>query len=305
MNTTTFRHLLSYCSDVFLRSNQLLGWCLLITLSVFLNSSEVVAREPSKTLPPVAQSPKPKPAKPASALEPKAMDLLKEMSDRLAAARIVSFTAVSSYESPSRLGPPLIYSTISQVALQRPNKLQVITPADGPATEFYYNGKTMIAFNPAENVVAIADAPPTIDAALQAAYESAAIYFPFTDVIVANPYQDIADGLKLAFYIGQSQVVGGTTTDMIAIANDKVFAQIWIGTKDKLPRMIRAVYADDPSRLRHQVVFSNWQLNGPLPPNNFASSHANGATRIPFKRPDPQLPVNPPPPAKGGSVQTP
>ena len=39
----------------------------------------------------------------------------------------------------------------------------------------------MMALEPAENLVAVADAPPTIDAALKAAYDSAAIYFPFTD----------------------------------------------------------------------------------------------------------------------------
>ena len=106
----------------------------------------------------------------------------------------------------------------------------------------------MMAFAPAENLVAVAEAPPTIDAALKAAYDSAAIYFPFTDVIVADPYKDIADGLILAFYIGQSQVVGGTTTDMVAYANNDVFVQIWIGAEDKLPRMVRAVYRADPAR---------------------------------------------------------
>ena len=65
----------------------------------------------------------------------------------------------------------------------------------------------------------------------------------------------MADGLKLAFSIGQSHVVGGTTTDMMAIANDRVFAQVWIGADDKLPRMVRAVYLDDPARLRHQIEF--------------------------------------------------
>ena len=182
----------------------------------------------------------------------------------------LTFTAVTTYESPSRLGPPLAYTTISEVTLQRPDKLRVITPGDGPASEFYYDGKTMMAFAPAENLVAVADAPPTIDAALKAAYDSAAIYFPFTDVLVADPYKDIADGLKLAFYIGQSHVVGGTTTDMLAIANDHVFAQLWIGADDKLPRMMRAVYLDDPARLRHQVEFSNWKLDGPIPADAFA-----------------------------------
>jgi hypothetical protein len=42
------------------------------------------------------------------------------------------------------------------------------------------------------------------------------------------------------FYIGQSRVVGGTTTDMVAYASHGVFVQIWIGAEDKLPRMARA-----------------------------------------------------------------
>ena len=152
----------------------------------------------------------------------------------------------------------------------------------------------MTAFAPAENLVAIADAPPTIDGALKAAYDTGAIYFPFSDMIVADPYGDLADGLKLAFYIGQSQVVGGTTTDMVAFVSDQVFAQIWIGADDKLPRRLRAMYRDDPARLRHDVVFSDWQLDGPVAADAFASAKAAGAQRIEFARPDPA----PPPPAK-------
>jgi hypothetical protein len=223
-------------------------------------------------------------------LEPKAIDLLKAMSARLAGARTMTFTAVSTYESPTHIGPPLAYTIISEVALQRPDKLRVITPSDGPASEFYYDGKTMTAYMPAENLVAVAEAPPTIDGALKAAYDSAAIYFPFTDVIVADPYQDIAEGLEHAFVIGQSRVVGGTTTDMVAIVSDRVFGQDWIGADDKLPRMLRAVYADDPSRLRHQVEFSNWRLDGQIPGDAFTSSRAASAPRIPFARPDPVLP---------------
>jgi hypothetical protein len=216
------------------------------------------------------------------------------MSQRLAAAHAVTFTALSTEESPTRHGPPLAYTTLSDVTLQRPDKLRVITAGDGPASEFYYDGKTMTAFAPAENLVAVADAPATIDAALKAAYDSAAIYFPFTDVLVADPYKDLADGLRLAFYIGQSHVVGGTTADMVAIATDRVFAQVWIGADDKLPRMVRAVYLDDPARLRHQIEFSGWKLDGPVTADAFASARAGGATRIEFARPDPS-----PPPAPG------
>jgi hypothetical protein len=219
-------------------------------------------------------------------LEPRAIDILKASSARLAAAKTMTFTAVVSYESPSRLGPPLVYSTQSDVTLQRPDKLRIITLGDGPRSEFYYDGKTMTAFAPAEKLVAVADAPPTIDAALQVAYDSGAIYFPFTDVIVADPYKDIADGLTNAFYMGQSIVVGGTTTDMVAYLTGDVFVQIWIGAQDKLPRRIDAIYLNDHAGLRHVLELSNWELDVTVPADAFVSPDAPGAARIAFARPD-------------------
>ena len=216
----------------------------------------------------------------------------------------MSFTAVVTYESPSRLGTPLAYTTKSEVTLKRPDKLRVVTPGDGPASEFYYDGKTMTAFSPAENLVAVAEAPPTIDAALKAAYDSAAIYFPFTNMIVADPYKDIADGLILAFYIGQSKVVGGTTTDMVAYANNNVFLQVWIGAEDKLPRMVRAVYRTDTAHLRHQLELSNWQLDPGVPEDAFAPTKAGSANPIAFAHPNPKLAQGDKPPAKGKSSKS-
>jgi hypothetical protein len=279
-----------------------LKYALLLAFGVFLATSGH-AQQPQPA-PPAAKSAKApkKAAAPAvePVLEPKALEILKAASDRLAAARTMRFTAVISYESPSLLGPPLVYTTTSEVTLQRPDKLRVLTPGDGPASEFYYDGKTMLAFAPAENLVAVADAPPTLDAALKAAYDAAAIYFPFTDVIVADPYKGLADGLKYAFYIGQSRVVGGTTTDMVAFVNNWVFEQVWIGADDKLPRKARAVFLADPARLRHEMELSNWQLDPTVPAEAFASASASSATRIAFTRPDLKLPpgLKPPAPSK-------
>jgi hypothetical protein len=218
-------------------------------------------------------------------LEPKAMDLLKATSARLAAAKAMSFTATVGYEYPSKLGPPIVYTSRYDVTMQRPDKLKVVMPGDGPASEFYYDGKAMVAYAPAEDLVAVTDAPPTIDAALKAAYETAAIYYPFTDLIVADPYTALADGTKLAFYIGSSGVVGGVKTDMVAWANDDVFLQIWIGAEDKLPRRIRAVYAEDPLQMRHEMELSNWQIDPVVALEAFASQKAQAGKRIGFASP--------------------
>src|SRR6266516_2253110 len=115
----------------------------------------------AKKAKPVAAEASPAPEA-TPALEPKAIEILKAASSRLAAARTLKFTAIEFYESSSRQGHPLSVTTKSEVTLQRPDKLRVIMSADGPASEFYYDGKKMMAYAPAENLVAEADATPTI-----------------------------------------------------------------------------------------------------------------------------------------------
>ncbi len=221
----------------------------------------------------------------SAALEPKAIEILKAAGARLAAAHSMTFTADVSYESPSRQGPPLVYATQSNVTLVRPNKLKVITPGDGPASEFYYDGKVMMAYVPAENLVAVADAPPTTDATLEAAFQMAGIYFPFTDVIVTDPYKDLSDGLTVAYYVGQSHIVGGITTDIVAYVTNGVFIQAWIGADDKLPRILRAIYLDDKLQERHILVLSNWKLNPEVAPDAFGTPAAASAKHISFAHP--------------------
>jgi hypothetical protein len=257
--------------------------CALVALAAAPVAHAQTERQTQPAKPPAAKTQKPAPVK--LVLEPRAMDLLKAASERLAAAKSMSFTAVASYEYPSQLGPPILYTVRYDVAMQRPDKLRVIIPGDGPASEFYYDGKTMTAYAPAENLVAIADAPPTIDGALKAAFVNADIYYPFTDLLVADPYAALTEGAILAFYIGPSGTVGGVKTEMVAWANSDVFLQIWIGADDKLPRRVRAIYREDPANLRHELDLSNWEIDGVIPAETFTSEKAKSANPMKFDRP--------------------
>jgi hypothetical protein len=288
-----------------IKDSSSLDWTLLLVValvfSLAVDGMAAGTKHKAKPSPSAKSRSKESPPLVRMTLEPKAMDVLKAASEQLAAARTMSFTAVVSYESPSRLGIPLIYTTRSEVTLQRPDKLRVITPGDGPASEFYYDGKRMIAFAPAENLIASADAPPTIDAALAVAYESAAIYFPFANMMAADPFTHISDGLVVAFYMGQSHEVGGTTTDMVVYANSNVLVQIWIGAEDKLPRKAYAFYRTDLAKRRHQVDFLDWQLDPAVPEDAFAPTGAESANPISFANPNPKALPYAKPPAKAKS----
>ena len=225
-------------------------------------------------------------------LEPKALELLRAASERLGGAKSLSFTAIATYESLARTGQPLAYLTRSEVTLQRPDKLRVITPGDGPRQEFYYDGKQMTAYEPDADLAAVAEAPPTIDAMLKMAFDKAGIYFPFTDFIVADPYGDAAPGLKLAFVVGQSHVVGNTTTDIVALVDQNAQVELWIGTEDKLPRAARATFFAEPNNYRHALVFSDWQLDPVIPPGTFSSAAAANAKRVAFAHPESEPPTH-------------
>ena len=88
--------------------NKSLKYALLLALGVFLATSGH-AQQPQPA-PPAAKSAKAskKTAAPAvePVLEPKAMEILKAASDRLAAARAMRFTAVISYEARAASARP-------------------------------------------------------------------------------------------------------------------------------------------------------------------------------------------------------
>src|SRR5262249_13433088 len=226
----------------------------------------------------------------------KAIEVLKGACDTLAAAKAMSFTAVNTYEKAARNGQPLFYATLNQVTMQRPDKLRVITPADGVADEFN-DGKTITAYVPSEDLVAVADAPPTIEQMIDVAWEKAAIYFPFADVLLPKPCAVFEEhGLNSAFYVGQSKVVARTTTDMVAVAGDNVQAELWIGAADHLPRLVRVVYPHEPAHALYQTEYSDWKLSDSADQTAFASEKA--AKAKPMKFQPPGLREAPPTPAK-------
>jgi hypothetical protein len=265
-----------------MRRIPLLAFPLALTLAV----SAALAQAPKPTPTPRPKAaPKTAAPRPVPTPETRAVDILKASCAKLAAAGSMSFTALGAYEVPSLWGPPLIYGRIYEVALQRPDKIAVITVGDGPRTEFYDDGKVMMSFHPAENLVAVAGAPTNIDAALEKLFKESGTYFPFTDQIVKDPWGDIASALTGAFYVGESNLVGGVTTDVVAYESNGVFIQMWIGRDDRLPYMARAMFVDDPLQLRHSVQFTNWKLEPPLGPEKFTTTKAASADKIPFNHP--------------------
>lgn len=243
----------------------------------------------------LAAQPAPQPTQEQPPIEQKAADILKAACGTLANAKAMSFSALSTYEKAARNGQPLYYAVLNQVTMQRPDKLRVITLGDGTPDEFYYDGKTMMAYVPSEDLVAVTDAPPTIDQMVDTAWEKAAIYFPFADLIASKPCAVFEEhGINSAFYVGQSKVVAGTTTDMVALTADNIQAELWIGIADHLPRLVRVVYPHEPAHALYQTEYSDWRLTDSADAATFSSEKAAKGKPMKFAPPG----LREPPPAK-------
>ena len=124
----------------------------------------------------------------------------------------------------------------------------------------------VMAYVPDAHLVAVADAPPTIEAALKFALEKGAIFYPFTDLLLPDPYAVMTDKVLHAFYIGPSGAVGGVRTEAVAWATNDVFIQMWVGTEEL------AALPDIPENVRTIAMFvleqarSAWE---PVPLSRF------------------------------------
>lgn len=99
--------------------------------------------------------------------------------------------------------------------------------------------------------------PAEVQPSLEADYGVAANQIPYNDMVVADPYANIAEDPRMGVYIGQSVGVGGMCADVVVYESGEVFAIIWVDGGGKLPGTPRTIVVDDPAGLRHHFEFSD------------------------------------------------
>lgn len=230
------------------------------------------------------------PKAPTPAIDQRALDILKKMSDTLSQAKTVSFQARSMIPFRTPDGTWINLYGTSRVVMQRPDKLFDSTAGEHAAHDFYFDGKTITSYSPAKNLYAVKSAPPDIDAMIEEAYESDGKSFPYADILVSDPYATLTEDLVKAFYVGQATILplsggGSAEADHLVFSNEEVEWQIWIGTADHMPRMVSATYLDDVREPSYTVEFGGWKLNEQVVPETFIYKNTSKAAKVEFRNP--------------------
>ncbi len=226
----------------------------------------------------------------APAIDQRALDMLKKMSDTLSQAKTVGFQARSMVPIRTPDGIWINLYGTSRVVMQGPDKLFASTGGDFAPYDFYYDGKTITAFAPNKNLYAVKAAPATVDEMIEEAYRNDGKSFPYADILISEPYAALTEGLIKAYYVGQSTIrplsgKGSVKADHLVFAHKAVEWQIWIDTDDHLPRLVVATYLDEINEPSYSVEFGDWKLNEPVSPETFVFNNASQAARVEFRNP--------------------
>ena len=221
-------------------------------------------------------------------VDPEALKMLRRSTDYVASARQFSLDNDSSIEVVLSTGQKLQFDHRVALTVQRPDKMYAERVGELISQSFSYDGKSLTVNLPDQKVYASAAVPPTIDGMLDVARDKLDVVAPGADLVYANAYQRLTEGLTSAFVVGKA-FVGGARCDHIAFRNAEVDWQIWIQDGDlPLPRKFVITSKRMAGSPQFESVLSNWNLAPNVSAATFAFTPPAGAQRVEF------LPVSAP-----------
>jgi hypothetical protein len=218
----------------------------------------------------------------SAAIEPKADQLLRKMSDYLGGLKQFSVQTENTLEVVLRSGEKIQFDNPAEALIQRPNKLRADRKGDVVDQEFYYDGKTLTLYQKDHNYYATVEAPSTVDETIDFAREALDVYAPGGDLIYKNPYSILTEDVLSGFYVGMS-VVRGIKCHHLAFRGNEVDWQIWIEDGDKpLPKKFIVTSKWMTGAPQFTVSIKSWNLSPKVTEDMFTFVPPKDAQKIDF-----------------------
>ena len=218
----------------------------------------------------------------ATSKDPAVMALLKQMCDRLQAAKTLTLRGRAWLELPVAGGELATFFNDFDVAVRRPDGLASHRTGDLPEFRFAFDGKAMTVYVPSLGTWGTTSAPSTLDAMLPAVGEEGDLNLPFDELLVADPYTAVTAGVTEAIKAGQA-TIQGKKVEHLVLSSAALRVEYWIDPGTTLPARSLVVYVDHPLRPHFVVEYAEWKLDPKLPDATFALPKPQGATEVNFR----------------------
>ncbi len=214
-------------------------------------------------------------------IEPQAERSLRQMSDFLKAQPRFSFHIDASFEALER-GQKLQLSASTQVAVQRPDRLQVTVEGDTLQRQFWYDGASITLLDIDNNNYATAAIAGDLDTVLNHIQERYGLDLPAADFVMNDPYQVLTEKVISGFYVGLHKVQG-VPCHHLAFSQPDIDWQIWIEEGDKpVPRKLVITYKQIKQVPQYTGLYSQWNFMPEFSANQFSFTPPEKAEKIDF-----------------------
>lgn len=238
-----------------------------------------------------AQDPKPETniilplAEKGPKVDKQADKILKQMSDYLTAMQQFSYKSKGTFEVVDK-NKKLKQTYNSEVFVKRPNKLRVNAKNENRDASVFYDGSQFAVLGRNANMYAQADAPPTLDAALDSAREKFLMDPPGSDILYTNPYNGLMEEVTHGQLLDEEKV-NGKACNHLAYKSKEVDWELWVQKGSApLPLKYKIISKNEPERPEFVVEFSDWkQGTGPeFADQQFVLAPPANSKKIPFMR---------------------
>jgi hypothetical protein len=220
----------------------------------------------------------PKKAK-APNIEPKAMEVLKQMCDYLKNLKQFSCQAEITEDVLLTSGQRIQYARSVEASVRRPDRMRAESVGDTDNRLLVYDGKTITLLDKTKNLYTTIAALPELDAALEHATQAFNLRAPLADLIYTKAYEYLTEGVLSGFYVGLNKVQG-IPCHHLAFREKDIDWQIWVEDgPTPLPR--KFLITDKKAQgLQFTAVFTKWNTSPQLEDSLFTFVAPEKAEKI-------------------------
>jgi hypothetical protein len=205
--------------------------------------------------------------------------ILKSMSDYLAAQKTISADYDSSVEVITPQLLKLQFNSSGTLLLKRPNELHATRTGGYADVEMFYNGKVLTVYGKNLNGYAEVDAPGSIDDLIDKLRERGWA-LPGADLLLGNVYETLKSEVIESKHIGHA-VINGIECEHLAFRNKDVDWQLWVERGDKpIPRKLVITSKAVGGAPQYTLVITDWKADVTVEPSQFEFTPPEGATKL-------------------------
>ena len=221
-------------------------------------------------------------AKPATAGQPSADAVLKQMSDTLAAAKQFSFKGTRQFSSAQAEGRNMQAKSDIEVTVRRPDHLTGTSTGDGNVRRMIFDGKNFTLLDGKTNMYSTVPMRASLDALPGQLAKKYGLVPPLADFVQSNPYKDLKRRSQSVTYLGT--VACGTPAThchRLGLSGKLADGELWIGVADHLPKKLTAkVKGGTDTGADLTIDFTDWNLAPAVTAETFVFTPPKDAQKI-------------------------